>query len=122
VSLLALALAAVFAWAAVAKLLHRPTTSRSFAAFGLPVPDTLAVAVPVSEIVLAAVLVVNPALGATLALAVLAAFTTQLLLARRRGADTGCGCFGGSRPATPNVELARNAVLALAAVAVLVTA
>jgi uncharacterized membrane protein YphA (DoxX/SURF4 family) len=121
VSLLALALAAVFAWAAVAKLRHRPATTRSFAAFGLPAPDTLAVAVPASELVLAAVLVVNPALGATLALAVLAGFTTQLLLARRRGVDSGCGCFGGARPATPNVELARNAVLALAAVAVLVT-
>jgi uncharacterized membrane protein YphA (DoxX/SURF4 family) len=122
VTALAVALAAVFAWAAVAKLRRRPATVRSFAASGLPAPDVLAVAVPAGEIVLAAVLVASPAAGATLALAVLAGFTTQLLLARRRGVDTGCGCFGGARPAAPDVELARNAVLAAVAVAVLLTA
>jgi uncharacterized membrane protein YphA (DoxX/SURF4 family) len=122
VTLLPAALAAVFGWAAVAKLRDRTATARSFAAFGLPAPDALAVVVPTLELALAATLLVSPALGATLALAALAGFTTQLLLARRRGVDAGCGCFGGARPAAPNVELARNAVLAAAAVAVLITA
>jgi hypothetical protein len=122
VIVLAVALAAVFAWAAVAKLRRRPATVSSFAAFGLPAPASLAVAVPATELVVAALLVVRPVLGATLALAALAGFSTQLVLARRRGIDAGCGCFGGVRPAGPNVDLARNAVLAAAALAIVLAA
>jgi hypothetical protein len=119
---LAIVLAAVFAWAAVAKLRDREATSNAFAAFGLPFPQALAVVVPGAELALAAALVLDPVLGAALGLATLAGFTTQLLLARRRGVEAGCGCFGRATPASPGSELARNAVLAAAAVAVLVTA
>jgi uncharacterized membrane protein YphA (DoxX/SURF4 family) len=122
VTVLAVALAAVFGWAAVAKLRDREATTRSFAAFGLPAPGALAVVVPASELALGLTLVASPPFGATLALAVLAGFTTQLVLARRRGIDAGCGCFGGAKPAAPGVEIARNALLAAAALAVLVTA
>lgn len=118
----ALVLALVFVWAAVAKLRNRSTTTRSFEAFGLPAAAALAVLVPLVELALAAALVVNPVLGATLALPVLAGFTAQLLLARRRGVVTGCGCFGGARPASPTVELTRNAALAAAALTILLVA
>jgi hypothetical protein len=117
----ALALAVVFGWAGVAKLAHGEDTARSFAAFGLPWPERLAVAVPAAELVLAAVLVAAPAVGAVLSLAVLAGFSTLLALARRRGRTAGCGCFGGARPAPPSVELARNAVLLVVALVALLT-
>lgn len=121
-NVLALALAAVFAWAGVTKLRDRAATAASFDAFGLPVPAALAVVVPVAELALAVLLGLSPVLGAAFALATLAGFTAQLLLARRRGVVAGCGCFGGRRPASPSAELARNALLAAAAAAVLVTA
>ena len=116
--LLAGVLAVVFVWAAVAKLRDRPATVRAFTDAGLPAPEALAVVVPVVELVLAGLLVVVPAWGATAALAVLAGFTTQLALARRRGVDVGCGCFGGTRPVPARLELARNAGLALIALIV----
>ncbi|MGE0795170.1 MAG: MauE/DoxX family redox-associated membrane protein [Acidimicrobiia bacterium] len=121
-SLLAAGLAAVFAWAAVAKLRRRDATAASFAAAGLPAPAGLAVAVPVGELALAALLLASPLAGATLALAALAGFTTQLVLARRRGVATGCGCFGGAGSSAPGLELARNAALATVALTVIVTA
>ena len=113
-------LAAVFVWAAVAKLRDQPSTVHAFAGAGLPAPSTLAVAVPVGELALAGLLLAAPVWGATVALAVLAGFTTHLGLARRRGIETGCGCFGGSGPTPPRHELGRNAVLAVIALIVVI--
>lgn len=118
--LLAALLAAVFAWAAFAKLRDRPGTTRAFAGAALPAPARLAVAVPAGEIVLAGLLLVAPAWGATAALAVLAGFSVHLALARRRGVDVGCGCFGAARPVPAGRELVRNAGLALIALIVVV--
>jgi hypothetical protein len=113
----ALALAAVFAWAGVAKLASRPATERAFRGLGLVAPRSLAVGVPALELVLAAGLVVAPAEAALAALAVLAGFTTFLVRSLGRGEDGGCGCFGTSRPApVSGVDLARNGLLGLAAV------
>ncbi len=112
----ALALAVVFSVAGVAKLRRRASTARAFAALGLASPAALAVGVPVAELALAAGLVVVPARAGIAALAVLAGFTTFLVLAMRRGEVLGCGCFGAARPAPiGSTEVVRNAVLAGAA-------
>ena len=107
----ALALALVFAWSSVAKLVTKPDMT----ALGLPswtAPATAAV-----ETVLALALLVTPANGGIAALALLAGFTA--FLARRVNSGTGCGCFGSAsaKPVTPQ-DLMRNTVLlALAGVA-----
>ena len=113
----ALALAAVFAWAGVAKLASRAATERAFRGLGLVAPRGLAVGVPATELALATGLVVAPAEAAIAALAVLAGFTTFLVRSLGRGEAGGCGCFGTSRPAAVSgVDVARNGLLALAAV------
>ncbi|MGI8759129.1 MAG: TlpA family protein disulfide reductase [Acidimicrobiales bacterium] len=113
----ALALAAVFAAAAIAKLRRRPTTERAFGALGLASPRALALGVPTAELTLAAGLVVVPAEAGTAALAVLAGFTTFLARSIRRGDALGCGCFGTAQPAPAGItEVVRNGFLAAAAV------
>jgi hypothetical protein len=118
--LAALVLAALFAWAGVAKLGARRRTTRTFRALGLPAPDGLAVAVPAIELALALGLVVVPGWAAAGALALLAAFSLFLARAVRAGVDVGCGCFGsaGSEPVS-FVELVRNGLLGIAAAAAL---
>jgi uncharacterized membrane protein YphA (DoxX/SURF4 family) len=112
----ALLLAAIFASAGAAKLRRADVTERTFRAFGLAAPRTLARTVPLVELGLAAGLVVVPGWAAAAALAVLAAFTTVLVRAMRAGVDVGCGCFGTSRREPVSfVELVRNGLLALAA-------
>jgi hypothetical protein len=107
----------VFGWAGLAKFQARDQTARTFRAFGLAAPEALAVGVPVTELVLAAGLVVVPGWAALGALAVLAGFTTVLVRAMRAGVDVGCGCFGtAKREPVSFVELIRNALLATAAV------
>ena len=59
----AVVLAAIFVWAAVAKLRDRPATLRAFTAAGLPAPDALAVVVPAVELVLAGLLLAVPPWG-----------------------------------------------------------
>lgn len=112
----ALVLAALFAWAGMAKLGARRRTTRTFRALGLPAADTLAVAVPAVELALAAGLAVAPGWAAAGALALLAAFSVFLFQAVRAGVDVGCGCFGsaGTDPVSP-VDLLRNGFLAVAA-------
>lgn len=107
----ALLVAAVFLRAAVAKLLDPIGTSAAFRALGLP--DITSVAIPVIELALVAALVLVPGWGAAFALALLAAFTTFLALARRSGVRTGCNCFGSARRAPISwVEILRNGLLA----------
>ncbi len=112
----ALALAAVFAVAGTAKLRRRATTERTFRSLGLRASPALALGVPLAELVLAVGLVVVPDVASLAALAVLVGFTTFVLLAIRRGAAVGCGCFGSSRVApVGGAEVVRNAFLAVAA-------
>ena len=114
----ALLLAGVFAWAGAAKLTDRASTRRSF--IGLGLPSSFAVAVPVAELALAIALVLVPGWAAVAALALLAAFTTVLAGALRRGIEVGCGCFGTSRHDQVSfVELVRNGMLAVGAAAAL---
>lgn len=106
-------LALVFAWAALGKVLRPAATAAAFTGLGLPLAGALAVAVPVGEVAVAALLVVRPQVGAALALAALAAFSFVIARALMRGTRAGCGCFGSRRtdPVSP-VDIIRNGLLA----------
>lgn len=111
-------LALILAWAGLAKLRRRRETVDGFARLGLPRPGALAVAVPVSELLVAATLLLRPRAGAVAAVVLLAAFTVFLVSRVRAGAQVGCGCFGSSRSRPASVvEVVRNVGLVLLAVA-----
>lgn len=93
----ALALAGVFVWAAVAKLVRLEETRKAFAAMGVPKSATAARVVPALELVLAAVLVSVPQTGGAMAFGSLGAFNVLLVRAIRSGANTPCNCFGSRR-------------------------
>lgn len=107
---LAVGLAAVFAWAGVAKLRFPRRTRRAFRA--LNVDPTLARLVPMIELALALALVVAPRTGIV---AVLLVGVFTVVLAR---ADDGvsCACFGSASSEPVSwVQLVRNGMLAAAA-------
>ena len=111
----AVVLAAVFAVAGTAKLRDPAGTSRSFRALGLP--PVLGRVVPVLELGVATGLLLLPGVTAIAALALLAAFTTFLVLGIKRGVTVPCNCFGSSsRAPLSGRDLARNAALEGAAV------
>jgi len=114
----ALLLAAVFAWAGLAKAGRRRETATSFTAFGLPAVRTLALIVPLAEVAVAAALVAVPPVGASAALALLAVFTAVIIRALATGVTVPCACFGSSETgrAVSSLDLVRNAFLAAAAV------
>lgn len=115
----AIALAAIFALAAAAKLRHRALTARQFDALGLPAPTLLSVLVPVVESAIAIGLLVRPALAAIAALVTLAFFTTFLIGRIGSGSQAPCACFGAARRDPVSwVDVIRNFALAgLAALA-----
>ena len=109
-------LAAVLAWAAVAKLRAGPRFAASLGDLGVPrrARAPLAVTVSLVELGLAIVLLLGVATRqAGIAVAALGAvFTLALLRTRVRGRRrTSCGCFGGTRPASTMLLAARAAVL-----------
>lgn len=115
---LRLALAAVFALAAAAKLADRAATRDALIGFGagprLAAPGTWAL--PLTELAVAALLVVPATArwGGSAALAVLAVFTAALV----RAGQPDCNCFGALGGGIAGRPLARNAVLAGAAAVV----
>lgn len=116
----ALVLAAVFAWAGVAKLRERAATVTSFRGLGLPAPGLLAGVVPPLELLLAGALVASPGLASFAALALVLVFSVVIGRAVAGGSSVGCACFGGGAEARPVsvLELVRNGGLgALAIVA-----
>ena len=120
----AIVLAAVFAWAAVAKFRTPAATAASFHGLGLPAAPAVARIVPVVEVAIALGLVVAPTLVAWPALALLLAFSVVIARAVAAGSTVTCACFGASPSAHEDalpvsvVELVRNAGLgALAIVA-----
>jgi uncharacterized membrane protein YphA (DoxX/SURF4 family) len=116
----ALVLAAIFAWAAAAKLRRPVPTAATFRAIGLPAPAVMARAAPAAELAIAAALVLVPSIGATAALVALAFFTTLLVSRLRDGSPVSCGCFGtASEQPISFVEPLRNLFLAGLAVAAL---
>ena len=107
----ALALAVVFAWSSLAKLITQPDMTP------LGLPSWFATATAYVEAGLAVLLLVSPSTGGVAALALLAGFTTFLLA--RRNSGVGCGCFGSTKaePITWR-SIGRNVVLmALAVIA-----
>lgn len=118
----ALLLAVVFARAGVRKLDDRVGTARTFAALGLPAAAA-AGAVPAFELLLALGLLLVPGWAAAGALALLAAFSTFLTRSVRAGVRVPCNCFGSARQTPVSwVDLARNAMLAVAGIAALTAA
>lgn len=122
----ALLLAAVFLWAAPAKLRRPQQTTASFVALGLPAPGALARLVPTAEVGTAVLLLLRPRLGAIAAAVLLVAFTTVLDRALRRssvdGSTVRCGCFGsGDDAPVTGATIVRNALLLAAAAVALGT-
>ena len=113
----AVALAAVFTVAAVAKVRDPAGTARGFRALGVPRPWPAARAVPAVEAAVAAALLVVPAVGGTAALTLLAAFSVFLGSRLRAGVTAPCRCFGGrGGHGLSWADLGRNLWLAGAAV------
>jgi hypothetical protein len=108
-SVAAIGLAAMFVWAAAAKLIRREQTVDAFVALRLPAPSALAVAVPAAECVVAIALLARPNVGGALALAALAAFT--FVIVRALGTGAPCACFGSLRAVSP-ADVVRNGLLA----------
>jgi len=112
----ALLLAALFAWAGARKAVRPDTTAASFRAVGIPAPAIAARLLPLAELAIAALLVLFPRVGASLAIAALVVFSVVVARAIARGVEVGCGCFGGS--ATDPVsaaDLVRNGFLTVGA-------
>lgn len=113
-------LAAVFAVAAIAKLVDQPGARRALAGFGMPdrslVP--LAFVLPLAELATAVGLVVQQSArwAAVCALGLLLVFIAGIASARAHGREPECHCFGrlSSAPAGRNT-LIRNALLAVPA-------
>lgn len=116
----ALLLAAVLAWAGLAKLRRPGATTAALRALDLPAAPLLAVVVPCAEVATALLLAVRPPAGAVAALTLLALFTLLLGDRLRRGVAVSCGCFGSTHgEPISSVDLVRNGLLAVAAVAAL---
>ena len=79
----AVVLAGTFTVAAILKFRDPAATRQSLANFGLPNPRLLAIAVPVTELTTALLLVVDRRTGGPCAVALLVAFTTLRPQARR---------------------------------------
>ena len=117
-------LSAIFLTASVAKLVDRSGSRRSLIEFGFPssaVPP-LSIGVPIAELMVAAALlpVASVRAGAAAALLLLAAFSITIATALARGRHVECRCFGQLTSGIVSWRtLARNAVLAVVALAVL---
>ena len=112
--LAALALAAMFGWAAVAKVVWPTGWRAAVGGFGLggPTEQMVAVGVPVAELAVASTILWGSArAGAALALALLAAFSAAVVRARARQGDRlPCGCFGRVTVRDYRTMLGRNAL------------
>jgi methylamine dehydrogenase accessory protein MauD len=93
-----LALAAVFALAALTKLGRRTETESTLEAFGFPVRlrPPVATALPVVELAIAAALLLaaSAPYAAVAALLLLAAFSVAVARTLARGEEVDCNCFG----------------------------
>jgi thiol-disulfide isomerase/thioredoxin len=120
---LRLALAGVFALAGATKLRNRPGTERAAVDFGARprLAPFLAVALPVAELTLAALLLPSPtaSAGAAGALVLLLLFSVAIAVSLARGRTPDCHCFGQlhSSPAGWKTLTRNGALTVLAAVA-----
>ena len=117
----ALALAATFAWAGLAKLVILSRWREALDRYHFPtsVKRAATVGVPATELAVAGLLLAGATrAGAALSVALLSTFCLALIREREiQGRVLPCGCFGRTRERDYGVMLARNALLgALAAV------
>ena len=119
----AIFLAGIFGFAAIVKLRDRAETRDGFVDLGLPLPDFLAWAVPLLEVVVAALLILAPGWGGVAAFALLLVFTVVLITTISSGRLVACRCFGGTSDEPVSWgQVVRNVwLLSLAAVASLAT-
>ena len=118
----AVALAAIFAIAAVAKLRDISATERDFVGLGLPRASFFARFVPLVELSIVALLLIVPPAGALAALVSLAFFTTFLIGRLRAGVRAPCACFGSSRARPISArDVLRNLLLMALALVCLAT-
>jgi len=119
VSAFSFALALVFAWAGIAKILRFSEWRAALVAYRLPVRiRALAVAgVPLLEGAVVALLIAGATrAGAALTVALVASFS--LALQRAQPSDDGrlpCGCFGKTKDRDYRLMLVRNALIAAVA-------
>jgi hypothetical protein len=119
VSVLSLALALVFAWAASAKIVRFPDWKSALEAYPLSarIRAFAAVGVPVGEGVVVTLLVVGATrAGAALTVALIGSFSFALL--RAQPAEDGrlpCGCFGKAKARDYRLMLVRNALIGVLA-------
>ena len=117
----AVALACVFALAAIAKLRDLRGTLDDFTALGVPSPRLFAQVMPLAELAITALLLIVPAVGAVAALVTLAFFTVFLIARIRAGVRAPCACFGAFRPHPLSmVDVVRNLGLGVLAGAALI--
>ena len=110
--LLAAVVGVVFVFAGVQKMTSWSTWTSDAAA--QRVPSSIAVLVPVVEVVLGVTLIaLRPTkVAIVIACAVLLAFTAHLVARIRRGDDIPCGCFGSTRRVPPSwSDVWRNVAL-----------
>ena len=113
-------LGAVFAWAGGAKLARPAVTAAGLDALGIPSATGVARVLPILELGIAVALLTVPLAGGILALATLVAFSWVLATRIKAGAQSPCACFGtASQDAVSVVDLVRNALLGVLAVAAL---
>ena len=118
----AVALAAIFAIAAVAKLRNLAATERNFIGLGLPRASFFARFVPLVELSIVALLLIVPPAGAIAALISLAFFTTFLIGRLRAGVHAPCACFGASKAQPFSArDVVRNLLLMAVAIVSLAT-
>ena len=118
----AVALAAIFAIAAVAKLRDVSATERDFVGLGLPRASFFARFVPLAELSIVALLLIVPPAGAIAALVSLAFFTTFLIGRLGAGVSEPCACLGSSRAQPISArDVIRNLLLMALAVVSLAT-
>lgn len=105
----AVALAAIFSLAAIAKARDLEATEQDFTALGVPRAAFFARFVPIAEFSIVILLLIVPPAGAIAALVTLAFFTTFLIGRLRAGVRVPCACFGAAkaRPISA-VDIARN--------------
>ncbi len=106
----AFAVAGVFVVAAVAKLRSPAAVREATVALGVP-PSAAAFIAP-GELVVGALLLLVPSVGAAAAAGLLALFTALLGRVLSAGRPVRCGCFGtGSADPVTSVSLLRNVAL-----------
>lgn len=122
--IVALGLAAMFAWSALAKVLRASEWRVALGAYSLPriMNHAARYGVPVAELLLSAAIVLGGVrLGAAASLALLGAFSIAILRARSlQGDKLPCGCFGKTKKRDYRLSLVRNAALAAMAGSLLV--